>query len=323
MKACSNVSMCGVRLRPWPEPVEILYFACVGMAADQRSRGEWDETQNLDGMFAAGAAADRLRRAEQGAGESAGCEAVGTGGGGNGTSQWSAGACKAGGKRTAEYTVAPGTAGSSLRATYAAGELLDWIDVNSVEKEDVFRWIDENVPMENSAELARAWAAVLTEAEALMRGDETAYDALDDAGYTLEQPYRSTGRVKWAAWKLLPLFTQILDRTERAEYRYEAPGDYSAVTEEALAGIWVDDASTTVLLFSEDGCRIVYPALELLGETAYAFRVRDRSSVGYCPALDIDYLQNDFSAPLVYYVSGIDDTHFWSNTQNKCFRRLA
>ena len=83
------------------------------------------------------------------------------------------------------YTVVPGTAGSSLRATYAAGELLDWIDVNSVEQEDVFRWIDENVPMENSAELARAWAAVLTEAEALMRGDETAYDALDDAGYTL------------------------------------------------------------------------------------------------------------------------------------------
>jgi len=188
------------------------------------------------------------------------------------------------------YTVAPGTAGSSLRATYAAGELLGWIDVNSVEQEDVFRWIDENVPMENAAELARAWAAVLTEAEALMRGDETAYDALDDAGYTLEQSYRSTGRVKWAAWKLLPLFTQILDRTERAEYRYEAPGDYSAVTEEALAGIWVDDAGTTVLLFSEDGCRIVYPALELLGETAYAFRVRDRSSVGYCPALDIDYL---------------------------------
>lgn len=198
-------------------------------------------------MFAAGTAADRLRRAEQGAGESAGCEAVGTG------------------EEAAEppdetpesepakpeekeplsledvltdiYTVAPGTAGSSLRATYAAGELLGWIDVNSVEQEDVFRWIDENVPMENSAELARAWAAVLTEAEALMRGDETAYDALDDAGYTLEQPYRSTGRVKWAAWKLLPLFTQILDRTERAEYRYEAPGDYSAVTEEALAGI--------------------------------------------------------------------------------------
>lgn len=45
---------------------------------------------------------------------------------------------------------------------------------------------------------------MLTEAEALMRGDETAYDALDDAGYTMEQPYRSTGRVKWAAWKLLP-----------------------------------------------------------------------------------------------------------------------
>lgn len=44
------------------------------------------------------------------------------------------------------YTVAPGTAGSSLRATYAAGELLGWIDVNSVEQEDVFRWIDENCP---------------------------------------------------------------------------------------------------------------------------------------------------------------------------------
>lgn len=77
------------------------------------------------------------------------------------------------------------------------------------------------------------------------------------------------------------------------------------MTEEALAGIWVNDAGTTVLLFSEDGCRIVYPELELLGETAYPFRIRDRSSVGYCPALDID------------------DTHFWSNTQNKCFRRLA
>ncbi len=46
------------------------------------------------------------------------------------------------------------------------------------------------------------------------------------------------------------------------------------MTEEALAGIWVDDAGTTVLLFSEDGCRIVYPELELLGETAYPFRVR-------------------------------------------------
>ena len=45
--------------------------------------------------------------------------------------------------------------------------------------------------------------------------------------------------------------------------------------------------------------------------------------MGYCPELDIDYLQNDFSAPLVYYVSGIDDTHFWSNTQNESFRRLA
>lgn len=156
-----------------------------------------------------------------------------------------------------------------------------------------------------------------------MRGDETACGALDDAGYTMEYPTRSAGRVKWVAWKLLPLFTQILDRTERAEFRDEAPGDYSAVTEEALAGVWVNDAGNTVLLFSEDGCRVVYPALELLGETAYAFRVRDRDNMGYCPALDIDDLQNDFSAPLVYYVSGIDDTHFWSNTQNECFRRLT
>ena len=45
------------------------------------------------------------------------------------------------------------------------------------------------------------------------------------------------------------------------------------MTEEALAGIWVDDAGTTVLLFSEDGCRIVYPELELLGETASPFRL--------------------------------------------------
>ena len=32
----STVSMCGVRLRPWPEPVEVLYFACVGMAAGSK-----------------------------------------------------------------------------------------------------------------------------------------------------------------------------------------------------------------------------------------------------------------------------------------------
>ena len=36
LKACSNISMCSVRLRPWPEPVEVLYFACVGMAAGSK-----------------------------------------------------------------------------------------------------------------------------------------------------------------------------------------------------------------------------------------------------------------------------------------------
>ena len=87
-----------------------------------------------------------------------------------------------------------------------------------------------------------------------------------------------------------PYGLSLIHIAERAEYRYEAPGDYSAVTEEALAGIWVDDAGTTVLLLSEDGCRSGYPALELLGETAYAFRVRDRSSVGYCPALDLSLI---------------------------------
>ena len=79
-----------------------------------------------------------------------------------------------------------------------------------------------------------------------------------------------------------------------------------------------------MLLFSGTGCRVVDPALGWYGETAYAFRIRDRSSMGYCPALEIDFRESgNFDAPLAYYVSGIDSTHFWCSTGSESFQKLA
>ena len=107
------------------------------------------------------------------------------------------------------------------------------------------------------------------------------------------------GLVNQAALILSPLFIQLLDRTERTLYRNEAPGDYDAVKEAAFEGVWVDNAAGTLLIFSRDTCRVVYPALEWFGEAAYAFRIRDRSDMGYCPALEIDFRQSgNFDAPL-------------------------
>lgn len=223
------------------------------------------------------------------------------------------------------YGAAPGTAGSSLKAAYVAGEFLDWSHQPDLASGDAVRqWVEENVPAENALELALSWNEVLTQADALMRGEKTAMGCLSDAGYTMRLESYDAGLVNQAALILSPLFIQLLDRTERTLYRNEAPGDYDAVKEAAFEGVWVDNAAGTLLIFSRDTCRVVYPALEWFGEAAYAFRIRDRSDMGYCPALEIDFRQSgNFDAPLTYYVSGIDETHFWSSTTAEQFYRLA
>ena len=222
------------------------------------------------------------------------------------------------------YGAAPGTAGSSLKAARAAGEFLDWSQQPDTESEDAVRqWVEENVPAENALELVLAWNEVLNQADALLRGDETAAGGLSDAGYAMRQDSYDAELVTQAALELSPLFTQLLDRMERTPYQGEGPGDYSEVTEAAFDGVWVNDGADTLLLFSGEGCRVVDPALDWYGETAYAFRVRDRSSMGYCPALEIDFRESgNFDAPLAYYVSGIDSTHFWCSTGSESFQKL-
>lgn len=219
----------------------------------------------------------------------------------------------------------PGTAGSSLRAAFAAGEFLDWSQQPDRETGEAVReWLGKHVPVENTLDLALAWNEVLTQADALLRGDEMAQGCLSDAGYILRRESYDADSVKQAARMLSPIFTQLLDFTLPTPRSPEAPGDYSAVTEAAFAGVWINNDAQTLLLFSGDTCRVVYPALDWYGEAAYAFRVRDRSSMGYCPALEIDFRESgDFTAPLAYYVSGIDETHFWSSTTGESFQKLA
>ena len=223
------------------------------------------------------------------------------------------------------YSAAPGTACSSLKAARAAGEFLDWSQQTDTASGDAVRqWVEENVPAENALELVLAWNEVLTQADALLRGDEIASGSLSDAGYAMRQNSYDTELVTQAALELSTLFTQMLDRTEPAPYQWEAPGDYSEVTEAAFDGAWLNRGADTLLLFSGTGCRVVDPALGWYGETAYAFRIRDRSSMGYCPALEIDFRESgNFDAPLAYYVSGIDSTHFWCSTGSESFQKLA
>jgi hypothetical protein len=86
----------------------------------------------------------------------------------------------------------------------------------------------------------------------------------------------------------------------------------------------VDGDRQEMLVITGNTCREVVPYLSSCGDTAAAVRLRDRSSLGYCPALEIDtYGRGDFSGALTYYVSGIDGSHFWSNTQAQRFDRLA
>lgn len=52
-------------------------------------------------------------------------------------------------------------------------------------------------------------------------------------------------------------------------------------------------------------------------------RLRDRSAVGYCPSLEVDFHDTGtFQGPLAYYVSGLAPDHFWCNSQGQRFDRL-
>ena len=98
------------------------------------------------------------------------------------------------------YGAAPGTAGSSLKAAYAAGEFLDWSHQPDLASADAVRqWVEENVPAENALELALSWNEVLTQADALMRGEKTAMGCLSDAGYTMRLESYDAGLVNQAA----------------------------------------------------------------------------------------------------------------------------
>ncbi len=214
----------------------------------------------------------------------------------------------------------PGTAGSTLKQTRAAGELLDWAQSGATaQREDVEAWLAQSeVP---PADMAYAWAAVLDAADRIVAG-ETGVDAeLEDAGYV--PAYESYDDVTYraAARSLIPLFTGAIEKA--APYVPEEGTDWAGITADRLEGIWYDGVSGEMLVFSNGMCRVVVPMLDVSQDTPHAFRVRDRSAKDYCPALEIDtWDSGSFSGALTYYVSGLDDTQFWSNTQSQRFEKV-
>lgn len=220
---------------------------------------------------------------------------------------------------------APGAAGSALRGIRAAGELLDWADQAGEDTPlQAEQWISREIPAESALDLALAWEAVLDQAAELLDQDTQALELLEEAGYQPIKTDWDPQRLETAARSLRTLFTYLLETRTPVSPALPGPGDYAAVTPEKFEGVWVTGEANTLLLFSGDTCRVVYPALNLWGETAYAFRIRDRSAVGYCPALEIDFKESgDFSGALVYYVSGIDGEWFWCIEQQDLFVRLA
>lgn len=241
------------------------------------------------------------------------------------------------------YAAVPGTADSTLKAVYAAGELLDYtmsyyygVNTNMERQiepewdnfEDfVCQWVAENVPAEDAVSLVLAWDAVMTRANALMEEDPETLALLDAAEYTQKWDGCDEKYLNWQYAGLSPLYTQLFDRVTAAPYQKE-PGDFAAVSADRFNGLWLNSEEQTLLIFCDGRCRVVYPALSLWGEVAGAYRVRDRSALGYCPALEIDFRgegineDGDFCGPLAYYVSGMDDTHFWCNSQWERFDRI-
>jgi hypothetical protein len=216
---------------------------------------------------------------------------------------------------------APGSAGSSLKQMRAAGELLDWAQAgNTAEMAEVKAQLEKS---EFSASTtAYAWAGVLDAADQILAG--TAADTLSDAGYTLQNKTYDPALFHAAEKSLSPLFTRALEEAKTTPYAFERHGVYADITADKFEGIWCSSSDATMLVFSGNTCRVVAPYLDTYGETAAAMRVRDRSKLGYCPSLQIDLNgKGDYAGALTYYVSGVDGTHFWSNTQSERFDLLS
>lgn len=216
---------------------------------------------------------------------------------------------------------APGSAGSSLKQLRAGGELLDWAEAgNTAQAQEVKKLLEASSV--SAADTAYAWASVLDAADQIRAGTADA-EALDESGYTLQHKTYDASRCRAAERSLSLLFTRAMEQAKTTPYAFERHGDYSGITLEKLQGIWCGSDKETMLVISGSTCREVAPYLEAYGETAAAVRVRDRSKAGYCPALEIDsYGKGDYSGALTYYVSGLDGSHFWCNTQSERFDLL-
>lgn len=188
-------------------------------------------------------------------------------------------------------------------AKTAAGTLLDWIEQGTLAEEEAVLEILEETGLE-PAQTAAAFARVLDEADARL-----AERKLDRAIY--EQAVRS----------LSPLFTQVLttSSTPFAPEPIRNPVDLAQ-----LYGMWYDSEMQELLILTEQGCRVVIPWLGYWGERPYAVRLRDRSANGQAPALEIDIHESGvFLGALTYYVSGADETHFWSLSQAQRFDKIG
>ena len=189
----------------------------------------------------------------------------------------------------------------------AARTLLDWAETGRTAPErEVESFLKERT--ETAAEAAAAFAAVLDAADSLRAAGEG-----PELG---EETYREAVR------SLSAFFTRLLE-TETTPWR-EEPSDWPTDLA-AFDGIWCDSTAQELLIFRNGTCRVVIPWLgaEFYGETAYAARLRDRSGVGYCPSLEIDFRGSwTFQGPLAYYVSGLTEDHFWCNTQAQRFDKL-
>lgn len=189
----------------------------------------------------------------------------------------------------------------------AGRTLLDWAETGQTAPErEVESFLKERT--ETAAEAAAAFATVLDAADSLRAAGE---------GLELgEETYREAVR------SLSAFFTRLLE-TETTPWR-EEPSDWPTDLA-AFDGIWCDSTAQELLIFRNGTCRVVIPWLgaEFYGETAYAARLRDRSGVGYCPSLEIDFRgSGTFQGPLAYYVSGLTEDHFWCNTQAQRFDKL-
>ena len=189
----------------------------------------------------------------------------------------------------------------------AGRTLLDWAETGQTAPErEVESFLKERT--ETAAEAAAAFAAVLDAADSLRAAGEG-----PELG---EETYREAVR------SLSAFFTRLLE-TETTPWR-EEPSDWPTDLA-AFDGIWCDSTAQELLIFRNGTCRVVIPWLgaEFYGETAYAARLRDRSGVGYCPSLEIDFRgSGTFQGPLAYYVSGLTEDHFWCNTQAQRFDKL-